>query len=243
MNGLFISCRNRDILYKSSTAEVEMFTEKERHVKKLIDEHVQKVGECLACFQDCFEAYFQGDFAKAQTIHDNCDHIETEADTLRREIGDYLFSGAFLPIERKDIYMMTDCVDEIANKAETASDVVVYQSPEVPKGYVETLREIVEIIMEMFRVFQEAVRLFAPYDALQAHDVLAAIKEKINSIGVMESEIDKKEEALLIAIFHSDVPLANKIQLDRFFRRITDISDIIEDAADRLYVLVIRERI
>ncbi len=220
-----------------------MFTEKEREVKELIDEHVQKVGKCLACFQDCFEAYFLGEFAKAQTIHESCDHIETEADVQRREIGDHLFSGAFLPIERKDIYMMTDCVDEIANKAETASDVVVYQSPEVPEAYVKTLREIVQTIMEMFHIFQDAVKLYEPYDALQLHDVLAAIKEKINSIGVMESEIDKKEEALLITIFHSDLPLANKIQMESFLRRIAEISDVIEDAADRLYVLVIRERI
>jgi len=225
------------------SAEVEMFTEKEREVKELIDKHVQKVGECLDCFESCFEAYFLGEFAKAQTIHESCDHIETEADVQRREIGDHLFSGAFLPIERKDIYMMTEFVDKIANKAETAADVVVYQSPEVPEDYVKTLREIIETIMEMFSIFQDAVRLFAPYDALQVHDVLAAIKEKIRTIGVMESEIDRKEEALLMTIFHSDLPLANKIQMDRFLRRVTEISDVIEDAGDRLYVLVIRERI
>jgi predicted phosphate transport protein (TIGR00153 family) len=225
------------------SAEVEMSIEKEREVKKLIDEHVKKVGECLGCFESCFEAYFQEEFAKAQSVHESCDHTETEADVQRREIGDHLFSGAFLPIERKDIYMMTDCVDEIANKAETACDVVIYQSPEVPEAYVKTLREIIETIMEMFRIFQDAVRLYEPYETLQAHDVLAAIKEKIRAISVMESEIDKKEEALLMTIFHSDLPLANKIQMDLFLRRVAEISDVIEDAADRLYVLVIRERI
>ena len=220
-----------------------MFTEKERKVKELIDEHVDKVGECLTCFKDCFEAYFQGDSDRAQSIHENCDHTETEADILRRKIGDYLFSGAFLPIERKDIYMMTEFVDKIANKAETASDVVVYQSPEVPEDYEKILRQIVETMMEMFRILQDAVRLFAPYDALQVHDILATIREKISSIGVMESEIDKKEESLMKTIFRSELPLANKVRMERFLRRVTEISDVIEDAADRLYVLVIRERI
>lgn len=220
-----------------------MFTEKEAEVKKLIDEHVQKVGECLDCFESCFEAYFQGEFTKTQTIHDSCDHMETEADIKRREIGDRLFSGAFLPIERKDIYMMTDCIDEIANKAETACDIVVYQSPEVPEAYVKILREIVKIITKMFRIFQDAVILYKPYDVLQLPDVLAAIKEKIKAISVMESDIDKKQEALLTTIFHSHLPLANKIQMDLFLRRVTEISDVIEDAADRLYIVVIREKI
>ncbi|MBW1677087.1 MAG: TIGR00153 family protein [Deltaproteobacteria bacterium] len=220
-----------------------MITEKERKVKELIDEHVNKVGECLGSFKDCFEAFFQGDRERSQSIHANCDHAETEADILRREIGDYLYSGAFLPIERKDIYMLTEFIDKIANRAETASDVVVYQTPEVPEDYKKTLHEIVETMVEMFRILQDAVRHLT-YDAtLESEENLAAMREKISLVGVMESEIDKKEEVLMRTIFRSELPLANKIQLERFLRRVTEISDVIEDAADRLYVLVIRERI
>ena len=138
---------------------------------------------------------------------------------------------------------MSEFVDKIANKAETASDTVVYQSPVVPEDYKKALYKIVETMCEMFRVFQEAVVLFTPDDVLQTADNLAAIREKITSIGIMESEIDKQEEDMMRAIFESDLPLANKIQLERFLRRITEVSDVIEDAADRLYILVIRERI
>ncbi|UCG80245.1 MAG: TIGR00153 family protein [Desulfobacterales bacterium] len=220
-----------------------MFTDKEKRVKELIDEHVHKVGGCLECFEGCFEAFLQGDRANAESIHENCDHAETEADIVRRKIGDDLYSGAFLPIARKDIYMLTEYVDEIANKAEAASDMIVSQRPNVPDDYKRVLQEIVETTSKMFGVFQEAVALFEPYETLQADDSLAAIKEKITSIGVMESEVDNLEETLMRTIFQSDLPLANKIQLERFLRRITHISDVIEDAAERLYVLVIRERI
>jgi len=220
-----------------------MFSEKENKVKKLIDEHVEKVGDCLHCFKGCFEAFLQGNRGRSEAVHENCDYAETEADILRRHIGDHLYSGAFLPIERKDIYMMSESIDKIANKAETASDVVVYQRPGIPEGYKKTLLDIVETVVKMFGIFRDAVRLYAPYETLQTSDNLAAIGEKITAIGVMESEIDKQEEALMRTIFDSDTPLANKIQLERFLRRITEISDVIEDAADRLYVLVIRERI
>ncbi len=220
-----------------------MFTDKEKRVKELIDEHVHKVWGCLECFEGCFEAFLQGDRANAESIHENCDHAETEADIVRRKIGDDLYSGAFLPIARKDIYMLTEYVDEIANKAEAASDMIVSQRPNVPDDYKKVLQEIVEITSKMFGVFQEAVAHFEPYETLQADDSLAAIKEKITSIGVMESEVDNLEETLMRTIFQSDLPLANKIQLERFLRRITHISDVIEDAAERLYVLVIRERI
>lgn len=220
-----------------------MFTEKEKKVKELIDEHVEKVGNCLECFKGCFEAFLQGDRARAESIHENCDYAETEADILQRKIGDHLYSGAFLPIDRKDIFMMTESVDKIANKAESASDVVVYQRPEVPEDYKKTLLDIVQTVAKMFGIFHNAVRLYAPYETLQTSDNLTAIRQEITAIGVMESEIDKQEESLMRKIFDSNLPLANKMQLEGFLRRMTDISDVIEDAADRLYVLVIRERI
>jgi predicted phosphate transport protein (TIGR00153 family) len=220
-----------------------MLTDKEKKVKELIDEHVRKVQGCLECFKGCFEAFLQGDPAEAESIHANCDHAETDADMVRRRIGDDLYSGAFLPIARKDIYMLTEYVDEIANKAEAASDMIVSQRPNVPDDYKKVLQEIVDIMSRMFGVFQGAVALFEPYETLQADDSLAAIREKITSVGVMESEVDNLEETLMRTIFRSDLPLANKIQLERFLRRITHISDVMEDAAERLHVLVIRERI
>jgi predicted phosphate transport protein (TIGR00153 family) len=220
-----------------------MSSEKERIVKQLIDSHVEKVGDCLACFRGCFEAFLENDVNTLESIHENCDYAETEADILRRKIGDHLYSGAFLPMERKDVYMMTEAIDKIANKAETASDVVVYQCPEVPNDYKGDLYDVVETMGNMFQTLREAALKYTPDDSLQTESNLAAIREKISKIGVMESEVDKKEEALLRAIFRSELPLANKIQLERFVRRVTAISDVIEDAADRLYVLVIRERI
>ena len=223
--------------------EGPMFIDKEKKVKELIDEHVETVGNCLDCFKGCLEAFLHGDTAMTESIHKSCDDAETYADNLHRKIGDYLYSGAFLPLVRKDIYMLIEFVDKIANKAEAASDVIVCQDPEVPDDYKKTLNKIVETISDMFRIFREAVSLFAPYESLQEEDKLATIREKITSIGVMESDIDKLEETLMRTIFHSDLPLANKVQLERLFQRITDISDVIEDAADRLYVMVIRERI
>ena len=220
-----------------------MFTEKERKAKEVIDEHVQVVGGCLGCFNGCLEAFLQGDRARCELTHRDCDSAETEADILHRKIGEHLYSGAFPAIERKDIYMMTGVVDKIANKVEKASDVVAYQSPDVPEDYKQTLHEIVETIVKMFRLFQEAVRLFAPCEILQAFDNLATIREKITAIGIMESEIDDKECAIMRTIFRSGLPLIHKIQLERFVQWITEISDVIEDAADRLDVLVIRERI
>jgi predicted phosphate transport protein (TIGR00153 family) len=223
--------------------EAFMFTDKEKKVKELIDEHMEKVGDCLGCFIGCFEAFLVEDKTKAEAIHENCDYAETEADILRRKIGDHLYSGAFLPIERKDIYILSEYVDKIANKAETASDIVVYQNPDVPNAYKEAFRKIIKTLDKMFRFLQEAVRLFSLEETLESHEILTEIREHISAVGVMESEIDREEEALMRAIFSSELPLSQKMQIERFLRRIAEVSDVIEDAADRLHILVIGENI
>lgn len=220
-----------------------MGNEKESRVKELIDEHVVKVGECLDCFNTCFEAFLGGDMARAEITHVDCDYAETEADIIRRKIADHLYSGAFLPLARKDVFKLAEFVDKIADEAEAASDVMVYQRPDIPGEYKAMLREIVEKTAGMFVTFRQAVELFTPSETLPTDDNFTAILEKLTAVGMVESEIDKKEESLMRTIFESGLSLANKIQLERFLRRVTKISDVIEDAADNVHLLVIRERI
>ena len=220
-----------------------MLTDKEKQVKTLINDHVEKVGSCLDCFKGCFSAFLREDHTASEAIHENCDYAETEADILRRKIGDQLYSGAFLPIERKDIYILSEAIDKIANKAETASDVVVFQGPSLLDAHKKSLRSIVEIIEKMFRYLEEAIGLFSFDATWDSAEDLTTIRENIAQVGILESQIDKDEEVLLRTLFQSDLDMAHKIQLEGFFRRITDISDVIEDAADRLYVLVISEKI
>ncbi len=220
-----------------------MFEDKEKKVKRLIDEHMDKVGGCLGCFKKCIEAFLQGELQEAEAIHEDCDYAETEADIIRRKIADSLFSGAFLPLVRKDIYILSESIDEIANSAEKASDMVVFQRPEVPPEYADRILDIVGATMEMFRNFREAIARFLPGEDLGETSEYQFIHEAISDLIDMESTIDKKEEMLMRDIFRSEMPLAQKIQLERCVQRITAISDKIEDAADRLNVLIISEKL
>jgi len=220
-----------------------MYSEKEQKVKELINLHLEKVDNCLQCFRGCVVAFFKGETATAESIHENCDYAESEADIIRRKIADSLFSGAFLPLARKDIYMLSEAIDEIANTAERASDTVVFQRPQVPSPYIEAFFEIIEDTIAMYRCLREAVGRFMPDETFHDYDHLPFIREKISLVIDMESKIDHKEEKILREIFASDLSLAQKIQLEALLRRITSISDEIEDAADRLNVLLIGEKI
>ncbi len=220
-----------------------MIGEKERKVKELIDLHLEKVAACLGCFRGCLEAFLRQNIQKAEQIHENCDYAETEADIIRRKIADSLFTGAFLPLARKDVYMLSETIDEIANTAERASDTIVFQGPDVPVDYTDDLLQIAASTCEAFAIFQEAASNFMPDESFHDQEHLDTIRQKISTVIEIESRIDQEEEKLIRKFFASSLPLAQKLQLEILLRRITAISDKIEDAADRLNVLLIGEKL
>jgi uncharacterized protein Yka (UPF0111/DUF47 family) len=59
----------------------------------------------------------------------------------------------------------------------------------------------------------------------------------------MEQESDETYNTIKKAIFKSDLPLANKLQLDSFINRITEIADIAEDCADELLIFTLKRDI
>ena len=59
----------------------------------------------------------------------------------------------------------------------------------------------------------------------------------------MEQESDLTCNEIKKSIFSSDLPLANKIQLDLLITEIDQIADIAEDCADKLLIFTIKRDI
>ena len=78
--------------------------------------------------------------------------------------------------------------------------------------------------------------LFAKFgDLLKDHSILDEIRE-------YESRVDKIEERLYEQIYAEDLDLANRMQMARFVELICDVSDIIEDIADKIQIMLITSK-
>ncbi|MDR7554239.1 MAG: DUF47 family protein [Armatimonadota bacterium] len=206
---------------------------REAEVRALMRRHLDKVGECVARAGEVLDDYLAGrlDEAKAGAIE--VDHLETEADHLRRAVIDLLYRGAFLPVARPDIHDFAERVDMIADAAEVTCDFLLGQRPEIPAEYAESLREIVRLTRETFAALHEAVTLY-----LTGGDQ-GAIRERLKQVGITESTIDDHEWKLTRQIFTSTLPLAARMHVKAFLEALTEISDDVEDAGDRLEILLI----
>ena len=70
---------------------------KEKAVNKLILKHLDMVEDCVQTSLKAGEFYLEGDLKQAKVHARNSQSLESEADLVRHDIRDKLYSGAYLP--------------------------------------------------------------------------------------------------------------------------------------------------
>ena len=76
---------------------------REEEVISLMDQHLEKVGECLESMKKTIEDYLKGDIESAKANGLKTHNLEGAADGLRRRIIEAFHKGAFLPALREDL--------------------------------------------------------------------------------------------------------------------------------------------
>lgn len=208
---------------------------KEKEVIKLIVRHLEKVEECLSVAMKALQAYLKGNIKEAKVLARQVDSIETEADNIRHDIRDKLYSGAYLPLLREDIYKLVESIDKVANAGEACCDFFLDQRPEIP----DTLKSSFIIAV------QESLGIVTPLK----HGVLCFLKGECSievvrghsfEVGVKESDVDKIEWDLTKEIFTSNMDYGQKIHLKLCLDTIVEISDRAEDAAGQVELATLK---
>jgi predicted phosphate transport protein (TIGR00153 family) len=208
---------------------------KERKVIELALDHLDKTGEGLQIMIGAMRAYVVGDVAGLEEVTDNVDALESEADDVLRDIRELLYSGAFLPTIRGDLFRLLSEVDKIANRVENCLDFVNQQRPSFVDEYRTEFKNILALTADCFASLRQALEAY--FDPKANIDDLRTFAAKVSKI---ESEIDGIQCALNTTIFGSDLPLAEKLHLAQLLDHIVSISDQAENAADELELLSLK---
>ncbi|MHC5036875.1 MAG: DUF47 domain-containing protein [Planctomycetota bacterium] len=209
------------------------FGKREAKVEDLVVRHFDAVEECLGLFLKVVELFLKGDpeFVPAgRKVH----RAEGRADDLRREIATHLFEGAYAPVFREDYVVLAELVDGVANKAETVIDDLVLEKPAFPESLHEPILDLARTSVSAFGHLRKALE--ALYEKMDEVPKLTA------EVSRMEGEVDLKEWEILTVIFEMDLDLAQKILLRDTIRAIGSITDRMENAADRMALMVVKRR-
>ncbi len=161
--------------------------------------------------------------------------IEHDADNLRRDIENKLYSQNLIPDLRADVLHLVENLDKVINRFDEVTYKFYIERPEIPSEYHRRINELCNLSAECAENMAKASRAF--------FRDLSSVRDYSQKVYFIEHESDLSSGHLREAIFDSDIPLANKIQLSGFINDIADIADIAEDFIDELLIFTIKRDI
>lgn len=212
-----------------------MLFKKEKEVVDLIEQHATKMEACLSTAMDTLKAYLGDDIPHAKTLARQTDALESEADLIRLKIRDRLYSGAYMPLLREDIYKMVESLDRVANAAEKCCDTFLNQRPEIPVELRQLYLDIIQTSLGIGEPLKHAVLCY-----LRGICPIEVSRQHAKEVGLAESEVDSMEWDLTKKIFSSELSYGHKIHLRRCLDHIASVSDRAEDSADQLELVSLK---
>lgn len=201
-------------------------------VRGLVSEHLRWVEATLVAMREAVEAYLAGESwekleERAVLVH----RQESRADDARKDAEVQLVRGALLVGTRRNLLNILDALDLVANSAEAAVDFLVYQRVAVPDILHPLLRDFLQGLEEEWRILREAIQNFL---AGKSQETVRLCDE----VDQRESHLDEIHKRMILRLFSTDLPLAEKIQARDFVGNLEACANVMEDVSDLLTVAV-----
>ena len=215
-----------------------MLFKKEKEVIELILKHLDAVEDSLKTGIQTIEFYLDGNISEAKVLTRKVGSLESEADIIRYNIRDKLYSGAYLPLLREDIYKLIESIDKVGNAGEASCDFFLNQRPTIPE---EMRPHFVAVVQESLGIIDNLKLAVLCY--FKGECKIETVREHTKEIGMQESRVDKFEWDLTKAILTSPMDLAHKLDLRLCLESIVEVSDRAEDAGDQLELATLKSMV
>ena len=212
-----------------------MLFKKEKKVIQVILKHLDLTVDSLKTGIQTAECYLKNDLGEAKHLARKVRSIESEADLVRHDLRDKLYSGAYLPLLREDIYKLTESIDRVANAGEACCDFFLNQRPKIPQELKPAFLDVIRESLGIADILKLAVLCYLNGDCK-----IDTVREHTKEIGLQESRVDKLEWDLTKAIFTSDIDFARQLHLKLCLDGIVEVSDRAEDAGDQLELAALK---
>ena len=156
--------------------------------------------------------------------------LEAENDALRRQMELDLYHHMLLPDMRSDLIDLLEACDKIINKYETDMILWSLERPDIPKKLHLPLLQMMTTSLDCVGSFIGGVKtFFAGQNVDDEIQITYALEHQVDTQAIDLKALTFKDKRL---------NLARQLQLKEFIYSLEKISDMAEDAADKLKVMV-----
>lgn len=198
-------------------------------------QYVKLIGATVREFHKMVVDYMAEDKVfKEETRH--LHDMESEADAVRRNIERELYEGAMLPAWREDWIGLVETLDRVANKGEEAGDFVYLVRPQVPKMLREGMCEMARLTEDCWLPVSKMV------DKLIDEDT--DVGDLVRETQQIEGAVDKLQFRLTRQVFKElkTIDRVDQLILMQLIEKLANVSDRIENVADRVAIIAIKRQ-
>lgn len=208
---------------------------KTKELESQIDEFCDKVDQGAMSFKIGINSYINDEYAAFEDKLQQVNQLESQGDTLRRNIERRLYEQTLIPESRGDVLGLLENMDTILNSCEGAMWQFAIEKPHIPEEFHADYVNLVDASVSAVDSLVAASRAF--------FRGAETVSDHMHKVLFYEKEGDKISTRLKMAIFADGLDLAHKAQLRNFVEHIDDIADSAEDVADRLAIYSIKRSI
>lgn len=211
-----------------------------KHAEKsieLIDRFLNIIDQGSIIFKEGVRSYLFGNRENFVNNLQTLSTLETDADIIKRQIENILYTQSLMPQLRGDILKLLEELDNIIDLAKTNLYQFDVEIPFIPAELNQDLVKLTELSVSAIESVIPAARAYFRDPE--------SIKEKLHRVYLYEKEADKLADAIKRKVFH-DMPnlkLSEKFHLRYFTLHIEILSDAAERTADVLSIMAIKRNV
>ncbi len=198
---------------------------------KPLQEHMEKVKECLDYIQPLFDSLAKEDFKEVNAISKKIMKLEHKADKIKDKIRDNLPANLFLAVDRRDVLNLLSAQDSICDAVEDLAVVLNLREMRPLEKLNSLLNNLVSRVIQAghltARVILELNNLLeASFGGAEAEKVIKMIDE----VSTMEWEADKAQYKLVQGLFKMEKELdpVSIFMWMKIFHTLSEIADASE---------------
>ena len=214
-----------------------MLFKKSNHSIELIENFLNIVDQSVLIFKEGVKNYLYNEFDRFNSNLETLAKLESNADVLRKEIENTLYTQSIMPQLRGDILRLLEDFDKLIDLSKKNLFQFDVESPMIPQ-------ELNQDFVRLTQISVSAAESVIPAAKLYFRDPIG-VKEQLHRVYFYEKETDILADSVRRKIFKEmpDLKLSEKFHLRYFSLHIEIISDTAEALADLLSIMAIKRTI
>ena len=198
---------------------------------KPLQEHLEKVKECLEQIQPFFDSLYKQDYKEVKAISKRIMKLEHQADKIKDKIRDNLPKNLFLAVDRRDLLNLLSAQDSVCDAIEDLAVVLNLRKMTVPEKLRPLLNDLVKKVVQVGNLSASVILelnnlLEASFGGPEAEKVIKMVGE----VSTTEWEADKIQFKLAQALFKMEKELdpVSIFMWMKIFQILSEIADASE---------------